>query len=184
MPRPCRTDISYERWNNYTGRVWGESRSAEGKRQFYAAGAPPSLATRWQPSFLLTIRPTKSTACPVFHGNQRCRRSKTLFNVPEMKYIADTLSVAVRFSFQGRAGVDGGGRSAINRRSVRSYLPRHVIVAKWTTHYVWFRILWPISQWTGEGNILNGLMVRFNRDGAAFFSFLWFLWYRPVVLEY
>ena len=119
MPRPCRTDISYERWNNYTGRVWGESRSAEGKRQFYAAGAPPSLATRWQPSFLLTIRPTKSTARPVFHGNQRCRRSKTLFNVPEMKYIADTLSLSLsltlsslRFGFlfgaaRGWTGVEG-----------------------------------------------------------------------------
>lgn len=102
--RPCRTDISYERWNNYTGRVWGESRSAEGKRQFYAAGAPTSLATRWQPSFLLTIRPTKSTARPVFHGNPRCRRSRTLLMYLKWN-ITPTLFVAVLWS---RAGVDGG----------------------------------------------------------------------------
>lgn len=103
--RPCRTDISYERWNNYTGRVWGESRSAEGKRQFYAAGAPTSLATRWQPSFLLTIRPTKSTARPVFHGNPRCRRSRTLLMYLKWN-ITPTLFVAVRFSLEPR----GGGR--------------------------------------------------------------------------
>lgn len=62
---PHDMDISYEPSNNYTVRSRDprESRSAEGKRQFYAAGHHRGLlAIRWQPPFPITICPTKSTA--------------------------------------------------------------------------------------------------------------------------
>lgn len=62
---PHDVDISYEHSNNYTVRSRPESLAVSGRQKTILLSGAPSLATRWQPSFLVTVCPIKSTVAGI-----------------------------------------------------------------------------------------------------------------------
>lgn len=105
--RPCRTDISYERWNNYTGlrrvAVSGRQKTILRSRGTDVPGDPVAtfFSANYSPHEIDS--PSRVPRKPTMSAIENA------FNVPEMKYNADTLRCG---SLEPR----GGGRGVEGRR--------------------------------------------------------------------